>query len=167
MDSLVGPVNFVDNYNHPVAKLECPAEDESGLGHRAFRSIHQQNDAVDHFQDTFHFSAEVRMARSIHDVDFCVAIPYGCVFSHNSDAALAFEIIGVHYAVHNLLIFSVDAGLLQQFIHESRFAVVDMGDNRYISQLIHKFSSLFFNISQQKRILALEEIKRNYYNRNV
>jgi hypothetical protein len=42
-----------------------------------------------------------------------------------------------------------------------------MGDNRYISQLIHKFSSLFFNISQQKRILALEEIKRNYYNRNV
>ena len=69
--------------------------------------------------------------------------------------------------VYYFLIFSVDTGLLQHFVHKCCFSMVNMGNNCNISQLIHKISSLFFNFSQQKRILTLEETKSNDYNRNV
>ena len=48
MDALVRPVDLVYHYNDPVAQLQSPAKHKAGLGHRAFGSVHQQDNAVDH-----------------------------------------------------------------------------------------------------------------------
>ena len=52
------------------------------------------------------------MARSIDDVDLGIFIGNGGILGQNGDAALTLNIIGVHDAFLNLLIFSEDAGLL-------------------------------------------------------
>ena len=167
VNSLVRAVYFINNNNHSVPKLQCPAQDKSGLRHRTFRCIHQENNTIYHFEDTFHFPAEIGMTRGIHNIDFGVAVPDRRVFRHNGNPAFPFKVIGIHYTVNDFLILPVNPGLLQHFIYKRCFSVVYMGNNRYISKLIHKFSSLFFNISQRKRILTLEETKSNDYNRNV
>ena len=48
----------------------------------------------------------------------CIRDRYGGVLGHDGDAALTLKVIGVHYAVHDLLIFAVYAGLLEHFVDQ-------------------------------------------------
>ena len=136
MDTLVGTVDLVDDDDDAVTQLQRTAEDEAGLGHGALSGVHQQDDAVDHLQNTLYLAAEVGVARGIHDVDLGVAVLYGCILGQNGDAALPLQIVGVHDAVHGILIFTVHAALLEHLIHQRGLAVVDVGDDRHISQFL-------------------------------
>ena len=95
------------------------------------------HDAVDHFQDTLDLAAEVGVARRVDDVDFGVAVPHGGIFGHDRDAALTLEIVRVHDAVDDLLVFAVDARLLEHLVDERGLAVVDVGDDGDVSEFIH------------------------------
>ncbi len=77
------------------------------------------------------------MTRSIDDVDLGVLVMYGGVFGQNGNTALPLQIVGVHDAIHDLLIFAVYAALLEHLVHQGGFSVVNMGDDGYISQIIH------------------------------
>ena len=78
------------------------------------------------------------MSRSVNDIDFRIAVLYGGIFRHNGNAALALKVVGVHYALNDLLIFAVDAALLEHLVNKRGFAVVNMGDYRHISEFIHQ-----------------------------
>ena len=134
VDTLVGTVDLVDNHNNTMAKLQRAAEHETGLGHRALGGVHQQDDAVDHLQDTLHLAAEVGVARGVHNVDLGVTVLDGGVLGQNSDAALTLQIVGVHDTLHGLLILTVYAALLQHLIHQRGLAVVNVGNDGDISQ---------------------------------
>ena len=136
VDPLVGAVDLVDDHDDPVAHLQCAAQDEAGLGHGAFRRVHQQNNAIDHLQNAFHLAAEVGMARRVHNVDLGVTVLNGGVFGQNGDAALPLQIVGVHHPFHCLLILTVYAALLEHLIHQRGLAVVDVGNNGDVSQFI-------------------------------
>ena len=75
--------------------------------------------------------------RSVDNVDFRVAVEDCGVLCHYRDTAFALKIVGVHHAVYDLLVFPVYTRLLQHLVHKCCFAVVDMGDNCNISQLVH------------------------------
>mgnify|MGYP007025271457 CR=1 FL=1 len=46
------------------------------LRHGAFKSVHHQDDPVDHFQDALHLTAEIGMAGSVDNIDFCILIEF-------------------------------------------------------------------------------------------
>ena len=52
VDALVGAVDLVDHHDDPVAQLQGLGEDETGLGHGTLGGVYQQDDAVDHLEDT-------------------------------------------------------------------------------------------------------------------
>ena len=105
-------------------------------GHADFGGVHQQDHAVDHLQDALHLAAEVGVARGVHDVDLGIAVLDGGVLGQNGDAALPLQIVGVHNAIHSILIFTVHTALLEHLIHQRGLAEVDMGDDRHISQFL-------------------------------
>ena len=76
------------------------------------------------------------MTRSVHNVDLGVAILDGGVLGQNGDAAFTLQIVGVHDSLHRFLILAVDAALLEHLIHQCGLAVVDVGDDRHISQFL-------------------------------
>ena len=76
------------------------------------------------------------MARGVHDVDLGVAVLDGGVLSQNGDAAFTLQIVGVHNALHRLLILAVDAALLEHLVYQRGLAVVDVGDDGHISQFL-------------------------------
>ncbi len=151
MDALVGAVDLVDDYDDAVPELERAAEHKAGLGHGTLGGVHQQDDAVDHFQDALHLAAEVGVTRGVYYINLGIAVPDGGVLGHNGDAALTLEVAGVHHAVDHFLVFPVDAGLLEHLVDEGRLAVVDVRDDGNVSQLVHSFSSLYFS---RNRILS-------------
>ncbi len=129
MYALVGAVYLVDDDNDAVSKLQRAAEHEARLRHGAFRRVHQQYNAVDHLEDTLHLAAEVGVARRVDDVDLGIAIVDGGVLRKDGNAALTLKVVGVHHAIHDLLIFTVDAALLEHLVDERGLAVVDVRDN--------------------------------------
>ena len=130
----IGTVDLIDHDDDAMAQLQGTAEDETGLRHGAFRSVYQQDNAVDHLQDAFHFAAEVRMARSIHNVDLGIAIGDGGVLGQDGDATFPFQVTGVHHALYHRLVISVHTALLEHGVHQGGLAVVNVGDDGDISQ---------------------------------
>ena len=141
MDTLVGAVYLVDNDDDPVTELKCPRQDEAGLRHRALGGIDKQDNAVDHLEYTLDLAAEVGVSRGVNDIDLCIAVLHGGIFRHDGDATLTLKVVGVHYTLNDLLIFTVDAALLEHLVNESGLAVVDMGDYRHISEFFHRNSN--------------------------
>ena len=115
-------------------------EDEARLRHGALSGVDEQDNAVDHLEDTLDLAAEVGVARGIDNVDLGVAVADGGVFGEDRDAALTLEVVRVHDAVDDLLIFAVHAALLEHFVDEGGLAVVDVGDDGYIAKffILHR-----------------------------
>ena len=137
MDALVGAVDLVDDDNDAVAELQRLAEHEARLRHGALGGVDEQDDTVDHLQDTLDLAAEVGVARGVDDVDLRVAVAHGGILGQDRDAALALQIVGVHDAVDDLLIFAVDAALLEHLVDQGGLAVVNVGDDGDVSQFLH------------------------------
>ena len=143
VDPGVGPVDLVHDHDDLVAQLQRLLQHEAGLGHGTLGGVHQQQNAVDHLEDALHLAAEVGVARGVHDVDLVVLVVDGSVLGQDGDAALALQVAGVHDPVHHGLIFAVDAALLEHFVHQRGLAVVNVGDNRNISDLLLRDHKVF------------------------
>ena len=112
------------------------------MRHRAFDCVHQKQNAGNHFKHAFDFAAEIRVSRGVDNVDFHVVISDGGVFGENGYAPFSFQIAAVHNSFFNLLILAEGAALLQKFVNKSGFAVVDVGDDCNVTQVLsdHCFS---------------------------
>ena len=74
-------------------------EHEAGLRHGAFGCIHQEQYAINHIHDPFHFATKIGMPGCINDVDFDflvrVFIPNfdSGILGQYGDAAFAFQVV--------------------------------------------------------------------------
>ena len=116
-----------------MVEFERFLHNEARLRHRAFRRVDEQKHAVHHFQNALHLAAEIGVPGGIDDVDLDAVVMHGCVFRQNGDAALALERVRVHDPLFDDLIFSESAALFEHLIHERRFAVVDVRDDRHVA----------------------------------
>ena len=116
-----------------MVELQRFLQNETGLRHRTFCCVNEQNNAVDHLENTFDLTAEVCVTGSVNDVDFRVFIVDCGVFCKNGNAAFALQVIGVHDAGRGFLVFTVDAALLEQTVNQRGFAVVNVCDDGYVS----------------------------------
>ena len=116
------------------------AQHKPGLGLRAVHGVHDEQHAVDHVHDPLDFPAEIRVAGGVHDVHVVVLVFEGGVFGADGDALLALEVHGIHQPLLRafVLVRPKGARLLQQAIHQGGLAVIDVGDNRYVPNMLHK-----------------------------
>ncbi len=130
-----GAVDLVDDHDRTQAVLEGFAQDESGLGHRAFESVDQQEAAVGHFQHAFDFAAEVGVAGRVDEVDFGTAVGDGDVLGQDGDAAFAFLGVGVEDALAFKLAVAELPALAQELVDQGCFTVVDVCDDGDVSDV--------------------------------
>ena len=129
-------VDLVDDDYRFEAEFYRFAEDEAGLGHRAFGGVNQQEAAVDHAEHALDLAAEVRVAGGVDYVDLDALVLDRRVLRQDGNAALPFEYVGVHGPLGDLLPVPQLQSLLQQTIHERRLPVVDVRDNSDVA-VIH------------------------------
>ena len=96
---------------------------------RSFGCIDEQQGTVRHHERTFDFATEVRVSRSIDDVDLHAFPANAGVFREDRDASFALEVVRVHHALGNDLVVPKRSGLAEHVIDEGGFAVVDVGDD--------------------------------------
>src|SRR5699024_2378265 len=141
-NTCIGAVGLVNRDDHGKLGFQCLGQHEAGLRKGAFRGIDKQHDAIKHGQAALDLAAEVGAARGVNNIDdqigaiFTLALAVNrSVFGQNGNAALALLVIGVHDAVRVVAVFTECAGLLQHAVDEGGFAVVNVGDDGYITEL--------------------------------
>ena len=131
----VGAVDLVDRDDERQVLLQSLLQNKAGLGHAALGCIDQQQNAVDHLQNALDLAAEVRVARGVDDVDLNAVVLAGAVLGKDRDAALAFDIAGVHDALGDLLVRTESTGLLQHLVDQRRFAVVNVRNDCNVAEI--------------------------------
>jgi hypothetical protein len=122
-------IDLVDHDDGLESERKRLARDESGLRHRAFDRVHQQQNAVDHRQHALDFAAEVGVSGRIDNVDMRAFVLHRAILGQNRDAALPFEVIGIHDPLCDMLMRGEGAGLTQELVDQRGLAVVDVGDD--------------------------------------
>ena len=131
-----GLVDLVDHHDGLEAQGQGLLGHEAGLGHGAFLCVDQQHHAVNHRQRPLDLTAEVGVAGGVDDVDVR-ALPGHCaVLGQDGDATLALNGVVVHHRVDDLLVLGKGARLTQQLVHHGGLAVVNVGDDGDVSDLL-------------------------------
>ena len=75
------------------------------------------------------------MTWRVHDID-PRAFPFdACRFGQDRNPTLALKVVGIHRPLGHVLAFPERARLLQQLVHKRCLAMVDMGDDRDVTQV--------------------------------
>ena len=115
------------------------------LGHGAFVGVYQQQHTINHGQHAFHFSAEIRMAGRVQNIDLGAIVHHCRIFRQNGDTAFPFQIVRIHHAFRHLFIGAENMALLQHSIYQCGFAMIDMGDDRNIANIISNHYNCFLS----------------------
>ncbi|CCV04643.1 hypothetical protein MESS2_1340046 [Mesorhizobium metallidurans STM 2683] len=129
----IRPVDLVDDDDRLQADLERLADDELGLRHRPLGGVDQHDGRIHHRQDALDLTAEIGVARRVDDVDAGVLPVDRGRLGQDGDAAFLFEVVGIHGALGDALVVSEGAGLLQKLVDEGGFSMVDVRDDRDIT----------------------------------
>ena len=104
------------------------------------------------------------MTRSINDVDRIIAPLHRGILRLNGNAFFPLKIHRVHGALPGLLVFTIGASCLKQLVDKGRFAVVNVGDNRDISNLFSHGCQVFIpchlknGLERTRTLLHFKEI---------
>jgi hypothetical protein len=77
------------------------------------------------------------VSRSVNDIDFCAFPIDGNVFGKDCYAALTFKVVSVKYLVGVVLSFAKEFACEHHLVYECGLAVVHMGDDGDISNVLH------------------------------
>ena len=132
----IGTVDFIDNNDDFEPESQCFIQHEPCLGQRTFCSINKKQCAVSKVQNAFDLSAEVTVPRGVDHVDLGIPVVQTDILCKNCDPAFPFQIVAVHKAGIHFLIFTEQFGLLDQLVDQRRLSVVNVCDNRYISDVL-------------------------------
>src|SRR5690606_12795007 len=129
-------VDLVDHNDGVEAGLEGLLGDEAGLRHRAVDGVDYQQNAVNHRHHALDLTAEVGVAGGVDDVDVVVFPLQRGVLGQDGDAAFLFLVVAVHHALVLELLTVQGAGQAQEFVDEGGLAMVDVGDDGDIAEIL-------------------------------
>ena len=129
-------VDLVDDDDRAQVEFERLAQHEARLRHHAFGGIDQQQHALHHLQHALDLTAEIGVARRVDDVELDAVVLDRRVLRQDRDATFLFERIRVHGSRFGVLAFAIEPALTEHRIDESRLAVVDVGDDREITDVL-------------------------------
>ena len=129
----VRTVDLVDDDDRLQADLERLADDELGLRHRPFGGVDQHDGRIHHRQDALDLATEIGVAGGVDDVDAGVLPVDRRRLGQDGDAAFLFEVVGIHGALGDALVVAEGAGLPEQLVDEGGFSMVDVRDDRDIT----------------------------------
>ncbi len=136
MGAGVGAIDLVDHDHRPQPALQGLGEHEAGLRHGAFGRIDQHQRPVGHPQHALDLAAEIGVAGGVDDVDLHAPVGNGDVLGQDGDAPLPLQVVGVEDLLPHQLRLAVAAALAQHAIDQRRLAVVDVGDDGHVANIL-------------------------------
>ena len=145
-DSGVRTIGLVHAQDDRKLGFEGLAQHETGLRQRAFGSVDEQHDAVDHRDAALDLATEISVAGGVDDVERDAVrvtvlgrqrtgVFHGRVLGQDGDALLALQIVGVHHTIRHLLALVEHVGLLEHRVYQRGLAVIDVCHDSHITNI--------------------------------
>ena len=77
------------------------------------------------------------MSRSVDNVDLGTLSIDGNILGKDGDAALAFQVVTIQYLTAEVLSFAEQVSRQHHLIHQCGLTVVNVGNNCYVSDILH------------------------------
>ena len=150
LDARIRPVDLVDHQNGWELGFERLHQNVASLRQRAFARVHQQHHAVHDHERALHFAAEIAVAGRVDDVDLHAVVVHAGGLGENGDAALSLQLVGVHHALHRMLVGAEQAALREHGVHQRGFAVIDVRDDGDIANrlVVHRRFAMISSVTQ-------------------
>ncbi len=127
-------VDLVHDNNWLQVQLESFLQDKSCLGHGAVERVDHKQNAVNRGEHPFDLAAEVGVSWRVHDVDEVPFVGNRGVLRKDRDATFAFEVIVVHHAFGDFLVFAEGASLAKKLVDKGCLPMVDVRDDGDVSE---------------------------------
>ena len=131
-------IELVHDHDRTQTKRQRLLQHRAGLRHRPLDRIDEQEAAIGHVEDALDLTAEVSVTGGVDDVDLVAAVGDRRVLGEHGDTALAFEIVGIHDQVAGGVGIAEHVRLLEQTVDERGLAVIDVGDDGDVSNVIER-----------------------------
>lgn len=89
------------------------------------------------------------MAGSVYNVDPHPLIIDGSILGQDGDAPFPFQVAAIHDPLLYLLIGPENAALAQKLVHQGGFAMVHVGDDGNVSNVLHIIPIIFWSAKLQ------------------
>ena len=139
----IGFIDLVDHHNGFQTNLQRLLQHETRLRHGAFEGVDEQQTAVGHVQYALHLATEVRVSRSVDNIDFRSFPVNTHILRKNGDAAFAFKVVSIQHLTRQVLSLTEKIACQHHLVHQRRLAVVYMCNNCNISDILHRNNLLF------------------------
>ena len=133
----VGLIDLVDDHDGLKSQFDCLLRHETGLRHRAFKSIDDEEHTVGHVEHTLHLAAEIAVSWSVYHIDFNSFISYGNILGQNGYPAFPFQIVVIQHQILHLLVLAEKMRLVKYSVHERCLAVVNVRNNGDVPDILH------------------------------
>ncbi len=143
LDARVLAIDLVHHHQDGKLQRKRLSQNVARLRERALARVDEQHGSVDHGERPLDLAAEVRVARGVDDVDLRPVIEDRGVLRENGDAALPLELVRVHDALLDFLVGPESAALMEHGVDQSRFPVVDVGDDCEVADVFEGCQSDF------------------------
>src|SRR5579883_2119940 len=147
-------IDLVDYDDRAQIELQRFSQHETSLRHDAFGRVHQEQHALHHLQHALDLAAEIRVAGRIDDVQLDVAVVDRRILREDGDAALALERIRIHHASLDALPLTENAALTQHLIDERGLAVIDVRNDRDVTNIGPGSHQPIENVSGVSKVAA-------------
>ena len=139
-------INLVNYDNRGQIKFESLLEYKLRLRHRAFLGINNQKHTIRHIERALNLARKIGVAWGIDDIDFVAVIINRSLLGGDRNTALMLLVTRVHNQrlAHLGLILAESMALLEERINKRRLAMVDVRNNRYISDFTFIVHNAFF-----------------------
>jgi hypothetical protein len=107
----------------------------------ASSALRSTKNAVDHCESAFNFTTKVSVTWSVDDVDLGVAPSNSSVLGEDRDALFLLKIRVVHDSFGQLFVRCNGSGLFEHGIDESCLTVVNVSDDRDVTDVVADFLS--------------------------
>ena len=77
------------------------------------------------------------MSRSVNDVNLRTFPVYADVLRENGYSAFTFQVVRIEHLVAEVLSLTEEVSCEHHLIHEGGFSMVNMGNNGYVSYILH------------------------------
>ena len=108
------------------------------------------------------------MARGVYDIDFVAFVAHADVLGEDGDAAFALEVVVVEDEFAGLLVVAEELGLMKHTVDEGGLAMVDVGYNSNITNVLHKKMRLF-RLAKIRKFpqTAAKKYRKQTYNTDI
>lgn len=113
--------------------------------------VNQKQNAINHVQNSFYFSAKISMPWGINNVNLYPIMHNGSILCQNGNSSFTFKWIGVHYSFSNLLVFTENMALFKHCINQCGLTMVYMGNDSDISDIFSNHS-FYFPLEMSKNL---------------